>query len=446
MKFHSLVLRNLRRRPLASWLTGLSVSLGVGLFATVGALREASEVGFQRSASMCDMLVGAKGSSLQLTLNALYHMGQSQGNLPFEAYQEIAETPGVLWSVPLAVGDSYRGHRIVGITGNFFTDLKLLSLGEEDPLEFSSGHGFEYSHQDFVALKEELAAEHDDHDGHGAGQSEGGHDELHDAKMFRAVLGSEAALRTGLKVGDHFHPSHGVEGVSKSHEDGESEIVGVLAPTGTPIDRAILIPIGAYYVLEGHEPVEGMKEGGARDPRGLSAVMLRTKAGFYRTRIYRSVNDRLDTMAVYPSVEVRNLFAILGAGDLILRWITALIVVVALIGVMVAIYNTMGSRRREFAVLRALGARRRTILGLVTCESALLALLGGLAGLGFAGALIYAISGQVQMQTGVSLSPVFGFAELQLILAVTLAGALAGLVPALSAYRTEAAHILSSNV
>ena len=443
MKFHSLVLRNLRHRRLASWLTGLSVSLGVGLFATVGALRQASEVGFQRSASLCDMLVGAKGSSLQLTLNALYHMGQSQGNLPFEAYQEIAETPGVLWSVPLAVGDSYRGHRIVGVTGNFFSDLKLLSLGEEKPLTFSSGTGFEYSHEDFLALKKELALEdyvNKDHEGEDA------HHEDHGAELFHAVLGAEAAHRTGLKVGDHFHPSHGVEGVSESHEDGESEIVGVLAATGTPVDRAVLIPIGAYYVLDGHEPIAGMKEGGARDPRGLSAVMMRTKAGFYRTRIYRSVNDRLDTMAVYPSVEVRNLFAILGAGDLILRWITSLIVVVALVGVMVAIYNTMGARRREFAVLRALGARRRTILGLVTCESALLALLGGVAGLGLAGILVYAVSGEVQMQTGVSLSPGFGFAELELVLAVTLAGALAGLVPALSAYRTEAAHILSSNV
>lgn len=439
MRFHSLVLRNLSRRRLASWLTGLSVSLGVGLFATVGALREASEVGFQRSASMCDMLVGAKGSSLQLTLNALYHMGQSQGNLPYEAYQEIAATPGVMWSVPLAVGDSYRGHRIVGITGNFFDDVKLMNHEREEPLVFSSGGGFVYSSEDFAELKAELAE-------HSAGHEGEGHHEEHEENLFRAVLGAKAAQSTGLKVGDYFHPSHGVEGVSSSHEDGESEIVGILAPTGTPVDRAILIPIGAYYVLDGHEPIAGMKEGGARDPRGLSAVMMRTKAGFYRTGIYRSVNDRLDTMAIYPSVEVRNLFAILGAGDLILRWITALIVVVALVGVMVAIYNTMGARRREFAVLRALGAKRSTILGLVTCESAALALLGGCAGLGLAGILIYAVSGQVQMQTGVSLSPAIGIAELQLILAVTLAGAVAGLVPALSAYRTEAAHILSSNV
>ena len=109
------------------------------MFATVGSLREASEVGFQRSASMCDMLVGAKGSSLQLTLNALYHMGQSQGNLPYAVYQQLADTPGVLWAVPLAVGDSFRGHRIVGITGNFFDDIKLIGLDGEEPLRFQAG-------------------------------------------------------------------------------------------------------------------------------------------------------------------------------------------------------------------------------------------------------------------------------------------------------------------
>lgn len=442
MRFHALVIRNLRRRALASLLTGFSVALGVGLFATVGALRQASEIGFQRSASMCDMLAGAKGSGLQLTLNALYHMGQSQGNLPYEVYEEIAETPGVLWAVPLAVGDSYRGHRIVGITGNLFEDVQLVGHDGTEPLTFQEGGGFGYSREEFAELKAELAAEEDsgheeDHAGH--------HHEDHE-KLFRAVLGADVARRTGLGVGDHFHPTHGVEGVSEEHEDGESEVVGVLATTGTPIDWAILIPIGAYYILDGHEPVEGMVEGGARDPRGLSAIMMRTKPGFYRTRIFRSVNDRLDAMAIYPSVEVRNLFSILGQGDLILRWITALIVVVALVGVMVAIYNTMGARRREFAVLRALGARRRTILGLVTCESALLALLGGLAGLGLASILIYAASGEVQAQTGVDLTTSVGLAELQLLLAVTLAGAVAGLVPALSAYRTEAAHTLSSHV
>lgn len=442
MRLPTMVWRNLKRRKLASILTGLSVSLGVGLFATVGALREASEQGFSRSASVCDMLVGAKGSGLQLTLNALYHMGQSQGNVPYPLYEEIAATPGVLWSVPLAVGDSFRGKRIVGVTSNLFSDVRLGGAESTDQLTFASGGPFTYTSADFAELKAELGqAEvgHDDHDDHD-------HD-AHLASMFKAVVGADVALDTGLKVGSMFTPSHGVEGVGGGgHKEAETEVVGVLEPTGTPLDRAVLIPIGAYYVIDGHEAKEDMVEGGARDPRGLSAVMLGTKAGFYRTRIFRSLNDRLDAQAVYPSQEVRKLFSIIGQGDLVLRLITALIVVVALVGVMVAIYNTMGARRREFAILRALGARRRTILGLVTGESAVIALMGGAVGLGLAGALIYAATDQVHAATGVRVTVVPGAAELQLLAAVTLAGAFAGLLPALSAYRTEAAFYLSSNI
>jgi putative ABC transport system permease protein len=448
-----MVLRNLKRRKLASILTGLSVSLGVGLFATVGALREASEQGFSRSASICDMLVGAKGSGLQLTLNALYHMGQSQGNVPYPLYEEIAQTPGVLWSVPLAVGDSFRGKRIVGVTSNLFSDVHLGGAESTEQLTFASGGPFVYTSADFAELKTELgqaSAAQAAHNEPGGERSSSAAEHDHGAhlqSMFKAVIGADVALSTGLKVGSRFTPSHGVEGVGGGgHEEAQTEVVGVLGPTGTPLDRAILIPIGAYYVIDGHEAKADMVEGGARDPRGLSAVMLGTKAGFYRTRIFRSLNDRLDAQAVYPSQEVRKLFSIIGQGDMVLRLITALIVVVALVGVMVAIYNTMGARRREFAILRALGARRRTILGLVTGESAVIALMGGVVGLGFAGALIFAVTDQVHAATGVRVTVTPGAVELQLLAAVTLAGAFAGLLPALSAYRTEAAYYLSSNI
>lgn len=445
-----LVLRNLKRRPLATILTTMSVSLGVALFAAVGNLREASESGFQRSAGLCDTLVGAKGSTLELTLNALYHMGQSQGNIPYSLYEDVRATPGVLWSVPLALGDSYRGYRIVGVTGDLFSRVHLSAAGREEAQEgltFAEGRGFTHTAGDFAHIKEDLAAQeaeaeeaeddHDDHSGHH-------HAHDHDAELFQAVVGARVAAETGLRLGAEFFPSHGVAGATDEHKDAPATVVGILEPTGTPLDRAIYLPIGAYYVMDGHEPQEGMVEGGARDPRGLSAVMLGTKAGFYRAGIYRNLNDRLDAMAVYPSVEVRKLFEIVGTGDLVLRWISVLVVVVALLGVMVAIYNTMGARRKEFAILRALGARRRTLLGLVVSESALLGFFGGLLGLLLAGILVTLVGEQVRALTGVAVEAWPGLPELWLLLAVTVAAALAGLVPAMAAYRTETAHALAS--
>jgi putative ABC transport system permease protein len=141
---------------------------------------------------------------------------------------------------------------------------------------------------------------------------------------------------------------------------------------------------------------------------------------------------------------VRKLFELVGTADQVLRWVSLMVVVVALLGVMVAIYNTMGARRREFAILRALGARRRTLLGLVMAESALLALLGGIVGLGLSGILVMVAGDQVKEVTGVAVAALPGLPELLLLGAVTLAGALAGLVPAISAYRTETAHALAA--
>jgi putative ABC transport system permease protein len=438
MKSVGIVLRNLRRRPLATALTSLSVALGVGLFATVGALREAGERGFHRTAAMCDQVVGAKGSSLQLVLNALYHMGQSPGNVPYSLFEELRATPGVEWAVPVAVGDAYRGHRIVGVTGDLFAHVRLPVAGGSDaPLVFARGAAFDYGADRFVELKRHL--EQDDH-----GSEHG--DEF--PELARAVIGSETAAATGLTVGSHFLPAHDLTGDAGAaeHAEAECEVVGVLAPTGTPMDRAIYVPIGLYYVIAGHAPTVATPAGGARDPRGLSAIYLRTRAGMHQIRIWRAINDRLDAQSARPSEEVRNLFTLVSGFDRVLRAISALIVLVALAGVMVAIYNTMGARRREFAVYRALGARRRTLLGLVTAESAMIALAGGAFGLLLSALLVSFGASILQGTTGVSVSALPDAGDLWLLAAVTAAGALAGLVPAATAYRTEAARILSANL
>lgn len=438
MRLPRLVLRNLRRRPLATALTTVSVALGVGLFAAVGALRNAAQEGFQRSASVCDVIVGAKGSSLQLTLNALYHMGLSPGNVPFDAYLELAAHPGAAWVVPTAVGDSYGGQRIVATTDALFSALELRDFGK---LRFAAGGPWSFGHPELVALHTELEAELDpDHAGHdhvGAGFP---------PAWQRAVVGATAARETGLGVGDRFTPIHDIQDspTAERHEEAAMEVVGVLAPTGTPFDRAIFVPLGAFYSIAGHQADDATATGGARDPLGLSAVLVRTdpRRGVHSIRLWRDFNDRLDTQAARPAVEIQNLFRIIGGVDQLLRVVAGLVVAVALAGVLVAIYNTMGARRKEFAVLRALGARRRAILALVMMESAAISLAGGLLGLALAGAGVWIGAGALRAQTGVTASAVPSGSELLLLLAVAAVGALAGLVPALAAYRTEAARHL----
>lgn len=454
MRMSQLIARNLRRRPLATALTTLSVALGVGLFSAIGALRDASEQAFQRSAGMSNLIVGPKGSPLELTLNALYHMGFSAGNVPYEVYREVRDTPGVLWCAPTVVGDAYRGFRIVGTTDDIFQ----VEVPDYGPPRFADGQAWQHDVAALDAFHAEVVAhaamEHDhdhDHDGHDHDHGHDHHDHTleelaQEQGLFVAVVGATAAREARLSVGDTFVPAHDVMTGGGAHEDAPTRVVGVLEPTGTPLDRAIYIPAGAFYAIAGHQATEDSAFGGTRDPHGVSAVIARAKPGVYHQRVRYQFNDRLDTQAAWPVMEIRKLFSIVGNLDAALRMIALLVVVVALVGVLVALSNTMGARQREFAVLRALGARRRTILGLVVGESAAISLLGGLLGFVLAAVGVWVGAGRVREETGVMVSPTPGWDDLLFLAAVAAVGALAGLVPALRAYRTEAARALSSNL
>ena len=249
-----------------------------------------------------------------------------------------------------------------------------------------------------------------------------------------------------MRIGSHFAPAHNLDGGGPAHDEAESEVVGILEATGTPLDRAIFIPAAAFYAVDGHQATEQSNFGGTLDPHGLSAVLVRTPPGFYKLQVRAQIKDRLDAMAVEPVQEIRKLFQIVGNIDMALRKIAFMVVIVALVGVLVAIYNTMGARRKEFAVLRALGAKRRTILGLVTAESAAISLFGGLLGMVVAGVGVTLASDQIQEITGVALSPLPDLDDLKFLLTITLMGAIAGLVPAARAYRTEAARHLSASL
>ena len=422
MKVGRLITRNIGRRPIAGSLTALSVALGVALFLCVWEVRRAGEAGFQRTAGVCNLLIGAKGSPLELTLSSLYYMGRSPGNVPFQCFPEIQSTAGVQWVAPLALGDSYRGHRVVGTTDTLFSSV---DVGLGPGLPFSQGEAFSFSDSDLIHAHADLTG--------------GGHDHDHAShgSLFRAVLGSEAAKATRLSVGDSFYPAHGVADTGKTHEDAETKVVGILHATGTPLDRAIFIPAGAYYAMEGHAP-DPEREGGARDPRGLSAILVGAKPGYYSLQIFSSWNSRLDTQVVRPADEIQRLFALVGGLDRALWAVALLVLVVAIAGAAVALSNTMSSRSREFALLRALGASRATLLRLVSGEAAAIAGFGGMMGVALAEGGLVLGAGMLQSRTGVMVSPSFGAQEVCLVLGVAVVGSIAGIIPAWQAYRSQA--------
>jgi len=434
MSLWKIALRSIQQRALASTLTGLSMALGVALVVAVLVLYGAISRSFVQGAEGFDMIVGAKGSRLQLVLNTVFHLSSPVENIPWSYYEEFQ--PGgkfgkqVQVAVPLCLGDNYHDFRVVGTTPKLFE----VEYAPARKYAFAAGRNFEHEH------------------------------------YFEAVIGSVAAHSTGLRVGSEFAPSHGVEG-DAGHKHDPFQVVGVLAPTGTPNDRAVFVNMEGFYLLEGHAKAEeaGSKTAAVkgapadgkdhdhehahehREPlpksqREVTAVLVRSTNALWNPYLFKAINKGQYAQAVSPAVEVHYLFqGIVGNLETLLLVLAVLIVFVAGIGVMVSIYNSMSERRREIAVMRALGANRQTVLAIVLLESILLAAGGGLIGMVLGHAMLGVLGPWVSANTGVSLG-FFQFAgdELVLIPGLVVLATLAGLLPAVSAYRTDVAKALAA--
>jgi putative ABC transport system permease protein len=385
MSLWKIVLKNIAQRKLSSTLTSASIALGVAVVVAVLALRTQARDGFGQSTFGYDLVVGGKGSALQLVLNTVYHMDQSQGNLSLQRYNELASHKAVSYAIPMAVGDSYRGARIVGTTGALFTNFN---------------YGIE-----------------------GRAFNEG---------AFEAVLGSAAAARTGLKVGDALQASHGVEAATETHEE-KWTVVGVMKPTGTPNDRAIFITLDSFYHIKDH-----------RQTTGLSAVIVKTKSLGSSKQLEYDLNLLPDVIAASPALVMAEFFEKFDWIPLLLLSVSGLVVVMAAVSIFVAIYNSMSERRRPIAIMRALGARRGTVLSIVMLEAAALSLFGAVGGLALGHALTAAAGGAISARSGVPISALaFHPEELAVVAGVLVLGAVAGILPALKAYRTDIADGLS---
>lgn len=463
--------RSIQYRGLASALTALSMALGIALVVTVLVMHGVVNRAFSRTAQGFDLIVGPKGGRLELVLNTLFHLGRPVGKIPWSYYREFR--PGgkfagqVSVALPVCLGDSYEGHRVIGTVREFFR------------VEYAPGERYRF------AAGRNLAAEH----------------------FFEAVIGSQVARRTGLTVGSSFEPTHGIGGDGHKHD--AFKVVGILSPTGTHNDFALFVNIEGFYLLDGH--AEETKEpapkaaaetppatpvansGGDRAPaasplphqhdhahdhhahddhdhahhhdplpesqRAVSAILVRTSNPMYNAFLPRKINEDVAAQAVLPTREVATLFDGL-VGDLrtVLLILAVLVVIVASVGVMVSIYNSMHERRRELAIMRSLGASRSKVWQIVLIEALLLSLLGAVAGWAVGHGLLALLSPWVEAETGVSLGagdfPMYDIdmgtwyipipIELVLLPGVVVAAALAGLLPAWTAYRTDVSRALAS--
>lgn len=400
MSLARIVWRNIAQRGLSSALTALSIALGTALVVTILSLERQAREKFNEGAVPFELIVGARGSATQLVLNTVYHLDQSPGNIPFEVYEELrADRQLVRVAAPIAVGDAYRGFRVVGTSDTLLTEV----LGVE-----VEGRVFTYSDE---KLRRALAGEETD--------------------TFEAVAGATAAREAGLAVGSTFEPAHGIEGGAAHAETWT--VVGVLRPTGTPADRAIYINIDSFFSIREHESASQ-----------ISAVVVATRGKGQAVMLDGKLKGRPDVMAVNPGRVVGDLFEQLAPIGPMMLTIAAFVVVVAGISIMVSIYNSMAERRREIAVLRALGARRGTILRIILCEATFLCLSGGLMGVALGHALLAAAAPALQESAGFQVSAWDPqWVEAQLLACLCALGLVAGIVPALRGMRVEVADGLA---
>ena len=393
-----IVYRSLRQHALSTLITAGSIALACGLLMTVWVVKTQAQAAFVSTSTAFDAVLGARGSKLQLVLNGIFHLEASPGNLAASDYELIRKHPAVKTAIPIAVGDNLRGYRIVGTVPQLLTNV-----------EYAPGK--KYAVAPGGKVFGEAARE--------------------------AVVGSFAAERLGLKVGSTFQPFHGLTFDEKALHEEVFTVTGILTPTNTPADKVIWVPIKGVQTMSGHDP---------KAATDVSAVLIQLRAASAGVMLDLMINKQGNRMTfAYPvGAIMADFFGKISWFDRVLALVAYLVALVAAGSVLASIYNSMSARQRDLAILRALGARRRTIFGAVVAEAACIGALGAAVGFAIYFGLLTLVAEVIRAQTGVVLDVTESHAVLWICpLAMTALCALGGAVPAVKAYRTPVAETLA---
>ena len=414
-----LALLSVLNRRVTAGLTLLAIALSIAMLLGVEKVRRDARGAFANTISGTDLIVGARSGAIQLLLYSVFRIGNATSNISWESYREIAEFPRVRWTVPVLLGDSHRGFRVMGTSNGYFEHYRY---ARTHSLAFDAGGPFE--------------------------------------DVYDAVLGARVAERLGYALGDKLVVSHGAGEVSFfDHDDKPFRVVGILAPNGTPVDRTVHVSVEGFTAMhidwQAGTPIRGLKisadEARAMDltPKAITAFLVGLDSRIAIFALQRQINEYREEplLAIIPGVALQELWDLMSVAENVLRVVSVTVVATGLLGMLTVILSSLEARRREMAVLRSVGARPFHVFALFMSEAGVLAVLGGAGGV----ILLYIalavgqpiIAREFGLHVPIELP---AFADWSIIAAVVVAGFAAGAIPALRAYRLSLADGLSMRI
>jgi len=403
----SLAWKSARNRKVTAILTILTVAISVILLLGVERIRTEAKSSFANTISGTDLIVGGRSGQVNLLLYSVFRIGNATNNIDWRSYQEFSQHRSVDWAIPISLGDSHKGFRVMGTNHSYFEHYRY---GKKQNLAFTDGQEFN--------------------------------------NLFEAVIGADVAKKLGYQIGTEIIIAHGISDVGFSrHDNLPFKVVGILAPTGTPVDKTVHVSLEAIEAIHvgwesganlGNNPTAEQLAELNFQPKQITAMLVGLKSKIQTFALQRQINtyNKEPLSAILPGVALHELWGMMSVAEQALMAVSVFVVIAGLLGMLSSLLTSLQERRREMAILRAMGARPRHVFSLLILEASALTFIGLIVGILGLYTLLAIAAPIIQQNYGINLTMMtLSHYELSLLAMVQGAGTVIGFIPALRAYK-----------